>query len=369
MQDSSGEMKAKAYQKKKQALSLFHLIYSPAVLFLTVALPVSAIFKDWAYTAITQDYGALALYFGFFSFFLLVLDFPFSIYSGFILEHQYALSNQTFAAWFKEFLKKSLLSFVFSLLLIEALFALIWNFPDTWWLMAWAGFALVSYGVGKIFPVWIVPLFYKYSPLNQDALRRRILDLANRYKMPVENVYSLNLSKTTKKANAAFMGIGKTKRVVLSDTLLEHFTDDEIEVVVAHELGHFIHRDIIKSLVFGIVISFFSFWIAFRALDPLAGIFGFEGAGDIAALPILFLIFYAISLILMPLQNGFSRWRERAADRFALAAFPKRDAFMTCMEKLGRVNLADPDPNPLYEWFFYDHPAIRKRIRMAQMSA
>ncbi|HXV28147.1 MAG TPA: M48 family metallopeptidase, partial [bacterium] len=286
--------------------------------------------------------------------------------SGYVLEHQFDLSNQNLAAWIKDFIKKTVLSFIFSLALIEVLFFLIWNFTGHWWVFAWAGFALVSYGVGKIFPVWIIPLFYKYGKVESESLTKRIIDLAARYGLPVENVYTLNLSKTTKKANAAFMGIGRTKRVVLSDTLIQNFSENEIETVVAHELGHFKHRDIWRQLALGLVTSLFAFWLAFRVMDPLSGQFGLQGAGDIASLPLLFLIFYAVSLILMPLQNGFSRWLERGADRFALQACPERDIFISCMEKLGQVNLANPNPHPVYEWFFYDHPSIHKRIQMAK---
>jgi len=224
----------------------------------------------------------------------------------------------------------------------------------------------MSYILGKVFPVFIVPLFYKYGKVENESLKQRIFDLAKRYGLPVENVYSLNLSRTTKKANAAFMGMGKTKRVVLSDTLLAHFTADEIEAVVAHELGHFKHKDIWKSLGLGLMSSFAGFWMVFRVLDPAARAFGFQGVGDIGALPLVFLIFFGFHLLMMPLQNGFSRMLERAADRFALTAFPQKEAFISCMDKLSRVNLADPDPHPLVEWLFYDHPAISKRIKAAR---
>ena len=198
------------------------------------------------------------------------------------------------------------------------------------------------------------------------SLRKRIFDLAKRFGLPVENIYSLNLSKTTKKANAAFMGLGKTKRVVLSDTLIEHFDGDEIETVVAHELGHFKHGDIWRNLSFGLLTSFLMFWIAFNSADSAAVALGYDEVGDVAAMPLLFLIFYGVMLVLIPLQNGFSRRLERAADRFALEASSKPQAFIPCMTKLGRLNLADPEPPRLVEWFFYDHPAISKRIQMAQ---
>ena len=358
--------KAKAYQKQKQKLMFVHLFLTPALLLLVVLTPLSFLFKEWAVSLASQPYSVFALYFLFFSIFMLIFDLPLAFYSGFILEHRYELSNQNFPAWAADFLKKSVLSFVLSLVLLAALYALIWNFPGTWWLWAWAGFAMVSYVMGKLFPVLIVPLFYKYGKVEDESLKDRILKLAARYNLPVENVYSINLSKTTKKANAAFMGMGKTKRVVLSDTLIEKFSGGEIETVVAHELGHYKHHDIWKQLIFGLITSFAGFWFVFRLIDPAAQIFGMDGAADLAALPVVFFIFNLFYFILIPAQNGFSRTVERAADRFALEAFPHPDVFISCMDKLSKVNLADPNPSAVMEWFFYDHPAIGKRIQMAR---
>jgi len=365
-EDASSVDKAKAYQRKKQELTLFHLVLTPLVLLLAILTPMSLLLRQGATAVSTNPWIVVALYFLFFTFYMLLFDFPYSWYSGFSLEHRFGLSNQNFRAWLVNFFKKSLLAFLLSVALVEGLYALIRHFPDHWWVLAWASYALVSYVLGKIFPVLIVPLFYKYSKVEDDALKTRIFDLAKRYGLPVENVYALNLSKTTKKANAAFMGIGKTKRVVLSDTLIDQFTPDEIETVVAHELGHFKHHDIWRQLALGLVTSLISFWIVFSLMAPAAKFFGLEGVGDIASLPLLFLVFYAFSLVITPVQNGFSRVLERAADRFALKAFPHPDVFVSCMDKLGKVNLADPDPNPVYEWFFYDHPAIGKRIQMAK---
>lgn len=357
---------AKDYQRKRQTLQLLNLFLTPVILLAVSASPLSAAFKTFASSWGSNPYGIIAAYFLIYSFFMLVLDFPLTVYSGYLLEKEYGLSNHTFASWLADFFKRTLLSTAFTLVLLAGLYALIWNFPERWWIYAWAGFAAVSYVMGKLFPVLIVPLFYKYGKVEDESLRKRIFDLSARYGLPIENLYSLNLSRTTRKANAAFMGMGKTKRVVLSDTLLQNFTGDEIEAVVAHELGHFKHKDIWKQLTIGMISSFIGFWIVFETMPDVSARFGFSGAGDVAALPVLFLLFYLFHLVLMPLQHGFSRFIERAADRFALTAFPNRAAFISCMEKLGTVNLADPDPHPLYEWFFYDHPSIRKRIEMAK---
>lgn len=358
--------KAKAYQKKRQFLRFFELVYSPAILLAALLLPISISFQALALQVTRAPYAALAIYFLLYSLYMMAVDAPVAFYSGYKLEKQYGLSNHTLATWLRDFMKRTILSFAFSLILVEALYALIWNFPERWWIFAWAGFAGVSYVIGKIFPVFIVPMFYKYGKVENEDIKKRIFDLASRYGMPLQNVYSINLSRTTKKANAAFMGIGKTKRVVLSDTLLENFNPDEIEAVVAHELGHFKHKDIWKQLAVGITSSFIGFWIVSKVLPRAAESLGLAGVGDIAALPLIFLIFFVFHLVMMPIQNGFSRMIERAADRFALKAFPKRESFISCMDKLATVNLAERDPHPFVEWLFFDHPAINKRIQMAK---
>jgi STE24 endopeptidase len=358
--------RAKDYQKIKQVLTLWNLGLTPLLILIPAVTPLSGLFYSWASSVIGCRYGALAFYFMFLSLFFMIFDLPLSFYSGYMLEHRFKLSNLTLKGWGGVFVKKALLSFGLSLALLEGLYALIWNFPERWWIFAWVCYAGVSYGIGKLFPVLIVPIFYQYSPLENPELKDRILKMAGRYGMPVENVYSLNLSKTTKKANAAFMGLGRTKRVVLSDTLLKDFTPDEVETVVAHELGHYVHRDIWKHLAVSLATSFAAFWIVFQTAGPLCEKMGYCGPADVAAMPVLFLVFYFFSLMLTPFQSALGRWMERAADRFSLEAFPHPAAFISAMNKLGAMNLADPSPHPLYEWFFYDHPAIPKRVRMAE---
>jgi STE24 endopeptidase len=366
MRSESVRDKARAYQRIRQKMMLIHLVLTPVLLALAVATPLSLVLKGWAMKGFGNPLGIVFLYFSFFSVYILFLDFPFALYSGFVLEHRFGLSNQTLWAWGIEFVKRSLLSFALSVVLLGALYGIIWHFPDRWWIIAWAAYASVSYILGKIFPVLIVPLFYRYGKVEDENIRGRILKLCGRYGLSVRNVYSINLSKTTKKANAVFMGFGRTKRVVLSDTLLERFTAEEAETVIAHEIGHFKHRDIWKQLAVGTLASFFAFWIAFGVLDPLSKMMGFAGAGDIAALPLLFLVFYIFYLVLMPVLNGYSRCVERAADSFALKAISNPSVFISCMEKLGDMNLANPNPHPVVEWFFYDHPPIAKRVQMAR---
>ena len=359
--------RAKEYQLIRRRLTLFHLLLTPSLLGILIASGWTFSLRQHAIAlAGVNAWGVVAVYFVLFSLFFLIFDLPLSFYSGYVLEHQFGLSNQNFSQWIIDLLKKTILSFTLSLALLEFLYLIIRKQPSSWWLWSWGAYAFVSYVLGKVFPVLIVPLFYKYGKLEDQSLEAKVLKLAAQFNMPVGNVYSLNLSKTTKKANAAFMGIGKTKRVVLSDTLIQNFTHDEVEVVVAHELGHYKHHDVWRLLAFGLVASLIAFAVGFWGMNVLSPVLQISTAADVAGLPLLFLIFYMVNLILMPLMNAYSRRRERAADRFALQALKTQDVFISCMNKLGSQNLADPEPPAWYEWFFYDHPSIKKRVAFAQ---
>ena len=362
----SQEEKSKAYQRTRNWLTLYSLLLSLIVLFGAIVFRLTFVFYEWAYNSNSSLYGALFFYFLFFSVYSLVSSFPMSFYSGFVLEHQYALSNQTFSAWLLEWAKKQLLSFAITTPLILILYTLIWNFESSWWFLGWAGYAIFSLVLGKLFPILIVPLFYTYSPISDEVLKRKIEALAKRFGVAIQNVYSLNLSKTTKKANAAFTGFGKTKRVILGDTLLNSFNHEEIETVLAHELGHYRHRDIWKQFGFGIALSLVGFWLAFQLLGALSYRLDYEGAADIRSFPLLCLIFFLFSLVMSPAANAFSRHAERRADQFALDTTKDQTSFISAMQKLGDLNLADPDPHPLIEFLLYDHPAIGKRIQMAE---
>lgn len=361
-----GTEKNKAYQRMRNWLSLAGLILTAITLFAAIQARLTFVFYDWAGHFTAPPYGTLFFYFVFFSLYSLLLSFPLSFYSGFSLEHQYQLSNQTLPAWAWESAKKQLLSFSITAPLVLGLYALIWHLPSSWWFWAWAGYALFSLVLGKLFPILIVTLFYKYSPISDEVLKKKIEALADRFGVHIQNVYSLNLSKTTKKANAAFSGFGKTKRVILGDTLLASFDHGEIETVLAHELGHYKHHDIWKQFAFGTVFSFIGFWAAFQSMGLFSHGLGYSGAGDIRSFPLLCLIFFVFGLILTPAGNAFSRLAERRADEFAIEATKDKISFISAMQKLSDQNLADPNPNPIIEFLLYDHPAIGKRIQMAE---
>lgn len=358
--------KNKNYQAKRNVLYFAGILLTLTILYGAIGLRLTFLFFDWAGMLTSSPYGIVFLYFLFFSLYSLLISLPMSVYSGFILEHQYELSNQTFPAWLWEWSKKQLLGFVISGPLVLLLYFFIWNFETSWWLLAWIGYALFSLVLGKLFPVLIVPLFYKYSPIADEALKQKIESLAGRFDLKIRHISSLNLSKTTKKANAAFTGFGKTKRVILGDTLLNSFDHSEIETVLAHELGHCKNHDIWKQFIFGAVVSFLGFWLAYQLLGIFSFQLGYNGAADVRSFPLFSLIFFILGLVMSPAGNAFSRYVENKADQFALDATKNKPSFISAMQKLSDMNLSDPSPNPLIEFLLYDHPSIEKRIKMAE---
>jgi STE24 endopeptidase len=235
-----------------------------------------------------------------------------------------------------------------------------------WWLWFSLFIFFISVFLARIAPVIIFPIFYKFKELESDEIRERITALLEGQGISIKGIYSFNLSKDTKKANAGFTGIGRSKRIILSDTLIGQFTPDEIAVVFAHEMGHYRKRHIVKSIVLGSASIFVSFFLCGELYRLTLAVMGYGHVYDIAAIPVLFLYLSLFSLVTMPLSNALSRRYEREADRYALEATRDRDSFISAMEKLADMNLADRDPNPVTEFMFYSHPSIKKRIAFAR---
>jgi STE24 endopeptidase len=298
---------------------------------------------------------------------------PLDFWSGFVLEHRYGLSNQTFGGWVWRKLKGYLVGGPIGLVLLFGLYALLWYGGAWWWLWAAAGWLAATLVLGQLLPVVILPLFYKVTRLDDAPLLERLRGVADGTGLAVEGVYRLHLSAETKKANAALAGLGRTRRVLLGDTLLDQFTPDEIEVVFAHEVGHHVHRHLIKMVGLSVVLALAGLWLADRVLQAVAPALGYLGTDalaayqDPAALPLLLLVLVLFGLVLSPAQNALSRFFERQCDRYALRRTGKPDAYRSAFLKLARLNKADPDPNPLEVWFFDDHPPIRERLAMADV--
>jgi STE24 endopeptidase len=297
-----------------------------------------------------------------------ILTLPFDFWSGFVLEHRYQLSNQTAGRWVWRRIKGYLIGGPLGLALLLGLYSLIWYSGAWWWVCAAAGWLVVTLVLGQLVPVVILPLFYKVTRLDDQSLLERLRQLAQGTGLAVEGIYRLHLSADTRKANAALAGLGRTRRVLLGDTLLDQFTPEEIEVVFAHELGHHSLGHIKKMIVASVLMTGAGLWIVDQVLWHTAQALGYPRFDDPAALPLLLFVLTVFGLFLSPAQNALSRFFERQSDLYALSRTRRPDAYRSAFTKLARMNKADPDPHPVKVWLFDDHPPIRQRLAMADQS-
>jgi STE24 endopeptidase len=364
--ESTDNLEAKKYQAMKNRLFLFNLIGEFVFLLVLVFTGWSHQLKIYLMHFRDDFYALNALYFICFSAMAFLISLPLDFYEGYLLEHRFGLSRQGFRSWAVDVIKKSLLLLGVSLILVEAVYYFLSVFAGTWWLWAAGFWFFVSILLTKIFPKVILPLFYKYAPLENGALREKIFGLFSKYGISLRDVYVLDFSKKTVKANAMVAGLGATKQIFLSDTLVQSFSPQEIEVVLAHEVGHYLHRDTFKIVLSGVCSALVSFYGASVAMGALIHRFGFLALSDIAGLPLLLTILLATGLVLLPLQNSYARLLEKRADRFALDATRNPAAFLTLMQRLGQKNFSDFSPSKIVEIFLYDHPPLSARIKMAQ---
>jgi STE24 endopeptidase len=288
-------------------------------------------------------------------------------YYGFRLEHRYNLSNQRLGAWLWDETKGFLVGVALGSLVVELLYFIIREFPQNWWLIAWAAFLGLFVLMAQLAPVVLFPIFYKFEPLDNADLKSRLVGLSERAGTRVRGVYKWNLSEKSKKANAALTGLGNTRRIILADTLLEQYSPDEIEAVLAHELGHHVHRHILKSIAVQAGITLFGFWAANWVLHyAVERTHMFETVSDFANLPLLVLVSTVLSFLLLPALNAYSRYNERQADRYAFQSIASVEPFISSMNKLADQNLAERSPSKWVEWFFQSHPAISRRVAAAE---
>ncbi len=287
---------------------------------------------------------------------------------GFRLERAYKLSNQKFRSWMWDEVKGFLVGLVIGAIVVELLYFTMRHWPQNWWLLAWALFMVLFVVLAQLAPVVLFPIFYKFEPLDDEELRRRLVVLGERAGTRVRGVYRWRLSEKSKKANAALTGLGATRRIILADTLLDNYTADEIEAVLAHELGHQVHRHILKSIFVQAAITLLGFWAANWALHYALDhhMFEFVQISDFANLPLLALVSVVLSFLLMPALNAYSRFNERQADRYAFESIASVEPFISSMNKLAEQNLAERTPSKWVEWFFHSHPSISRRLAAAE---
>jgi Zn-dependent protease with chaperone function len=295
-----------------------------------------------------------------------VLSFPLAFYSSFVLDRKYGLSSEPVAAWMADHLKALGIGFVLSVGAAVAVYGSMWIWPRWWWIVDTGVFLAVAVVLSRLAPVVLMPMFYRFTPLARESLRERLLALTTRAGVPVLGVFEWGLGEKTTRANAALVGIGGTRRIIISDTVLEDYSDDEVEVILAHELAHHVYRDIWSGMAIEAAIVGASLAAANAAAIRFGPSFGITRVSDIAGLPLLALAGGAASILLTPLANAWSRRNERRADRYALTLTGAPAPFISAMRRLGAQNLAEERPSRLVFWFFHSHPTIDERITSAR---
>ena len=295
----------------------------------------------------------------------ILVGLPLRVVRGFWLPRRFGLLHQPFPAWLLDGAKAAALGGLLGLGGVLVVYGLL-RVTAWWWLVAAAVFFVVGIALAALFPVLIVPLFYRLTRLSDPALEARLLALAARAGVAAIGVWVVDQSRKSRTANAAVVGLGRTRRIILFDTLATAFREEEVEAVLAHELGHHVHGDVWRGLVVQGALTLCAFWIADRAVGASAGWLGLAGKSDPAALPLWALVTTGVTLASLPVMNGWSRHVERRADDFALDLTRKPGAFVGAMERLASLNLAERRPHFLEEWLLYSHPSVGRRIDRAQ---
>jgi STE24 endopeptidase len=309
---------------------------------------------------------ASALYFVILVVGLGIIMMPLTCYQGFILPRRYGLSNQKLGAWLADRAKASALGVLLGLGIVIVVCWLLDRFSDFWWL--WAGILLflLILLLTRLTPTLLLPIFFKLAPLGDVELKQRLMNLAKRAQAQIAGVFTMDLSSKGTTANAMLAGLGKTRSIILSDTLLQQYTAEEIEVILAHELGHHLHRDIPKLIAVQAAMVLLAFYLADLVLKASLIPLDFQGIADVAAFPLLFLSLAAFGMMVTPFINAYSRYIETSADEAALELTADPQAFITAMTKLTDQNLAVADPSRWVEFLFYDHPPYTKRVGLAR---
>jgi STE24 endopeptidase len=358
---------SRRYNRIKRWLGIADFILGLAFLIVILATGSTGMLRDLTYRLASQNYP-LAVFYYVLALILIgkLLGLPLDYYS-FRLEHRYHLSNQRFRSWLWDEGKGLLVSLVLTAIVVELLYLVIRHYTQQWWLIAWATFLGLFVLLAQLAPVVLFPIFYKFEPLENEELKRRLVLLSERAGTRVRGVYKWNLSEKSKKANAALTGLGATRRIILADTLLDRYSDDEIEAVLAHELGHHVHKHILKAILVQAGITLFGFWLANEVLRyAIERRDMFAGMADFANLPLLVLVSTVLSFLLMPAMNAYSRFNERQADRYCFQSVASIEPFISSMNKLAEQNLAEKSPSRWIECLFHSHPAISRRVAAAK---
>ena len=364
--DPERQQQAREYARIRRRLFVLELVIGVAYILFWILSGLSIWWRDLIHQFTQATWLSVPLFALGFGLIYGVISVPLDYYSGYVLPHRYNQSTQSFKEWLVDQVKGLLITGVIGLIILEIIYALLGVAPRSWWL--WAAVVMLVFTVllSNLAPVLIFPLFFKYKPLEDEELVNRLTRLAEQAGTRVKGVYVFDMSSKTVAANAALMGLGNTRRIVLGDTLIENFTADEIEAVLAHELGHHVHKDVISGIVVQSLLILVGFWLADQVMQWGIVTFGYTGLTDPATFPLLMLALGVFGVVTMPLGNVWSRWREVKADEYALKTTGQSEAFISAMTRLANQNLAEAEPPAWVEFLLHSHPAISKRVAMAQ---
>jgi STE24 endopeptidase len=366
--DPQRQEQAKQYARIKRRLWLVDQAITLLYAILWLLTGWSTTLRAWLVGINNNDWFVVAAFAVIFGGIYFLLNLPLSYYAGFILPHRFDLSTQTLKDWVVDQLKGIAIGAVMGLVLIELVYLLLRSTGDYWWLWLTGGMLLFSVLLTNLAPVLLMPIFNKFTPLDEEYadLAERLVRLAEDAGTKVKGVFKMDMSRRTKQANAALTGLGNTRRIILGDTLIDEFSPDEIETVLAHELGHHVQHDMVWLIGFSTLLTALGFFLVSLAMEWAIGAFGLTGVADPAGLPALMILLSLYQLIIMPIDNAFSRWREGLADDYALRATKKPQAYASAFTRLANQNLGDVDPEPWVVILFYNHPPLRARINKAE---
>jgi len=366
--DPERQTLAKQYARIKRRIwladQLFTLLYALAWL----VLGWSTALRAWLNGFFNHDWLLVAAFGAVYGGIYFLLNLPLSYLAEYALPHRYDLSTQSLKDWFTDLGKNLILGAGLGLFLIEMVYLVLRTSGDFWWLWMSAAMLLFTVLLTNLAPILIMPLFNKFTPLGEEhaELAERLMMLAENANAKVKGVYKMDMSRRSRQANAFLTGIGNTRRIVVGDTLIEEFSADEIKTVLAHELGHHVHKDIPWIIGFSTLLTALGFFLISLAMNWAIDAFGLTGIADPAGLPALMILLSLYELVIMPLENAFSRWREGMADDYALTTTEKNTAFASAFTRLANQNLGEVDPDPWVVFLFYNHPPLNARIAKAE---
>ncbi len=320
--------------------------------------------ESWNFHAVWSG----TLFFGFLYAASVLLDIPFSLYSTFVIEKKYGFSTITPQLWLIDLVKSLAVSVILMALLFIPFFALVHWLPKSWWFAAWVFFALFQMLMIWLYPLVIAPLFNKYVPVKDEALRERIMAMGAKAGLKAEGIFEVDAGKRSRHSNAYFTGLGRSKRIVLFDTLIATHSHDEIVAVLAHEIGHWKLRHILKQLILMEVVALAGFYLVFRLMNwpVLYETFGFSGPLPYAGLLLAAIVLKPAAFFLTPLGAAISRKYEKDADRYVLGLVGSTRFLAQALKRLAKENLANLHPHPTYVAFYYSHPPLAERVERLQ---